>query len=195
MTNIKQIIGASTASLGLVLGLAGGTAGATSVIDTTGPDSINTITNSLIDNIEVTNANEVTALNDNAQAAVSGDATVDTNTTGGDAETGNTSNSNTFNVDATIDNTGYTASELGMNVEFGSGSIENTGPASNNSISFDSTRTVTIDNTNTLEATNTNVQTATSGEALVTNNTTGGNAKTGSASNINNSSMTYKVSN
>lgn len=193
--NIKRTLGATVASLGLVMGLASGFAGALSSIDTTGPDSINTISDTATQNIGVTNANDVTANHVNAQAAVSSAALVDNNTTGGDAQTGKASNDNSFTVSATVDNSGMGAAKFVMDAGFGSASIDNTGPTSLNTVTFDRTNTVTVDNTNTLLVNYDNTQTATSGAASVTGNTTGGSAITGDALNTSSASMTFHVTN
>lgn len=63
--------------------------------------------------------------------------------------------------------------------------ISNTGPDSHNTIVASTSNCVTVTNTNTVGVTNVNNQTASSGNATVSNNTTGGSSGTGDASNAN----------
>jgi len=84
--------------------LNGGDGGSTGSIDTTGPDSTNTITfNNGLD-VDVDNDNDVDIDNDSDQDADSGDAWVNDNTTGGNATTGNATNVNTTEVTVEITN-------------------------------------------------------------------------------------------
>jgi hypothetical protein len=72
------------------------------------------------------------------------------------------------------------------------GTIDTTGPDSENEIQYETKTEVDIDNDNDLTASNSNSQSADTAEAEVEDNTTGGDAETGSASNK--SSFTAKVS-
>lgn len=61
--------------------------------------------------------------------------------------------------------------------------ISDTGPKSTNEITTTNTNTTTVTNTNTVNATNVTTQSASSGAATVSDNTTGGAATSGAASN------------
>lgn len=82
-------------------GAGAGNGGNVTVRDT-GPDSTVTVDNSFTSENTVMNTNKLTVTNNNAQTATSGDATVNHNTNGGSARSGdavNTSTSSfTFNV-------------------------------------------------------------------------------------------------
>lgn len=73
-------------------------------IDTTGPDSNNTINNTSTSTMSVQNNNSISVTNSNSQSATSGDARVSGNTTGGNATSGSASNSNSSSVTLTISN-------------------------------------------------------------------------------------------
>lgn len=73
-------------------------------IDTTGPDSYNKVEYSNRTEIEVENENEIRINNFNSQMAISGDAEVEENTTGGDAITGDAINENTVTMTFKISN-------------------------------------------------------------------------------------------
>jgi len=74
---------------------------ADSSIDTTGPYSTNTVTNTQNTTVNETNNNNVTVTNSNHQTASTGSASVKGNTTAGSAMSGDATNSN--NVSTTID--------------------------------------------------------------------------------------------
>lgn len=196
MGKIKQVLGTSLASLGLVVGMAGGFAGATTAgtIDTTGPGSENEIKYSNTSEVNVENENDITATNHNHQNASTAEAEVEHNTTGGSAKSGNASNVNSFSASATISNAGSGAIPAGNGGTL-TGSIENTGPYSENEIDASISSEVEIENNNDLSVVNTNCQTATSGSAEVSRNTTGGDATSGNASNTSTTSATFTVSN
>ena len=63
------------------------------------------------------------------------------------------------------------------------GTISNTGPDSNNNITFNDTTTTTITNNNNVSVDNDVSQVASSGNATATNNTSGGSALSGQATN------------
>jgi len=65
------------------------------------------------------------------------------------------------------------------------GTIDTTGPRSDNSIRSDTSQRVNVDNNNDLTVRNNNDQRATTGDAEVDENTTAGDAETGSAMNDN----------
>lgn len=73
--------------------------------------------------------------------------------------------------------------------------IENTGPNSENKVIESNQSTTTVTNTNDIAVTNTNKQAAVSGSASVTENTTGGSATSGDASNANNTSLKINIAN
>lgn len=76
-----------------------------------------------------------------------------------------------------------------------SGSIGTTGPDSNNEIKHESTSRVEVKNHNKLHLMNQNEQEASSGEAKTHGNTTGGDAESGSAANMNALDATVEVDN
>ncbi|MDB5187072.1 MAG: hypothetical protein JWM07_544 [Candidatus Saccharibacteria bacterium] len=194
---MQKKLGAAVLSLGLVVGLSG-FAGATSgAIDTTGPDSTNTIRSDSRYRVDVDNDNNLRVHNDNDQDAWTGDAEVRDNTRGGDAGTGAAMNENAFDAEVTVDNSASGAAALGG----GNGgsdneaTIENTGPDSVNRVNFDSRTNIDIQNDNNLYVHNDNNQTASSGDATVKHNTTGGDATTGDATNTNMTSVKFNVTN
>ncbi|HUC20099.1 MAG TPA: hypothetical protein VMR98_01230, partial [Candidatus Polarisedimenticolaceae bacterium] len=79
------------ATVGLGLGVA---AADSSSIDTTGPDSSNTVSTSTNNHASLRNNNRVSVDTDNRQSGRSGSADVRHNTTGGDATSGDVSNDN-----------------------------------------------------------------------------------------------------
>ena len=74
-------------------------------------------------------------------------------------------------------------------------SISNTGPNSSNNVTFNDTLTTTISNTNNVSVSNDNSQTATSGSATVSNNTSGGSALSGEATNTSSMDTDISISN
>jgi hypothetical protein len=194
--HILRVTAATVLGLGLGAGVVSAAPGDAS-IENTGPDSYNTVRHHSDVDVDVHNDNDLDVHNRNYQRAESGDATVRHNTTGGSASTGDTSNDNWTRVNATVDNSGSTAAALSAGNGGGSwsGSIDTTGPDSINKISFDSDMNVDINNDNNIDVSNESYQKAESGDARVSGNTTGGNASTGDASNINTTEVTLKVSN
>lgn len=194
---IQKKLGAAVLSLGLVVGLSGFAGAATGTIDTTGPRSDNTIRSETSQRVDIDNDNDLRVTNDNDQRATTGDAEVDENTEGGDAETGSATNENELDVSVSVDNSGSAGAlvDFGGNGGDNEASIENTGPRSDNSVRIESRSTVDIDNDNDLRVTNTNDQRATSGDAEVTDNTFGGSATTGDASNSNSTTIRFDVTN
>lgn len=190
----KQLYRAAAATV-LGLSLTTGIVAADS-IDTTGPDSTNRIHSSVRNKLEVKNRNDVGVSNMNMQHAWSGDATVHHNTTGGGASTGDASNHNTTSTAVSIDNTGAAGAWGGSGSSSNaSASIYKTGPDSTNVVRESTKNTVTVDNTNDVEVCNFNMQEASTGDAKVSDNTTGGSASTGSASNTSSTSTTITVKN
>lgn len=198
---VRKTATAVATSLGMVVGFAA-LAGAApvSTIDTTGPDSINKVKNSVWVDMDITNHNNLSASNYNHQSAWTGDAKVIDNTHGGSATTGDASNHNSFNASATVNNSGTSgALNAALNGVLGGGggssTIRDTGPDSYNKVSNSTNVSVDVNNTNTIKVTNNNTQTASSGDAKVIHNTTGGDATTGNASNTSNTSATFNVTN
>lgn len=192
---LKKVVGTSLLSLGLVVGLAGFAGASSGTIDTTGPDSYNKVEHESTTKVEVDNDNDVDVDNDNRQTARSGDAEVEDNTTGGDARSGNTSNSNSLSGTVEIDNSVGVDGLGGGGAGNNSGSIENTGPDSYNKVEFDHYSSVEVDNDNDIDIDNNNHQYASSGDAEVDGNTTGGDAVSGSATNTNSTSLTVRITN
>jgi hypothetical protein len=192
---IKKLLGAGAASIGLLAGLTGFVGATSGTIGTTGPDSTNTISDTSSQTVGVTNTNHITGNNDNDQSARSGRAEAEHNTTAGGATTGDASNKSSFTANVTVDNTGVKGALSGMMGANNTGSIDTTGPDSTNAIAFSNTNTVSVVNDNHLHVRLDNDQRATSGSAEVSDNTTGGSAVSGNASNDSSSSVTFMVSN
>jgi hypothetical protein len=195
---IQEKIGAGVLSLGLVVGLSGFAGATTGTIDTTGPDSRNTIRSDTSYRVDVDNNNDLKVHNDNDQKAWTGEAEVEDNTTGGDAETGAAWNDNAFDAEVMVDNSASVAGAM-SGVGGGSGdvdaTIENTGPDSRNEVRTESRTNIDVENNNNLYVHNDNNQYASSGDASVEHNTTGGNATTGDATNTNSTSVRFEVTN
>ena len=90
-------------SLGSISGLVGGGGGSSSVSDT-GPDSYNSVKNTTTVHYDVNNTNNLRVTNTNTQTASSGDASVVHNTHGGDAVSGNASNTTSSSVNFNVTN-------------------------------------------------------------------------------------------
>jgi hypothetical protein len=195
---IQEKIGAGVLSLGLVVGLSGFAGATTGTIDTTGPYSDNTIRSDTSYRVDVDNDNTLRVDNDNDQDAETGDAEVEFNTTGGDAETGAAWNDNAFDAEVVVDNSASVDGALAGGVGGGStheATIENTGAYSDNTVRYESHTNIDVNNDNYLHVENDNDQDATSGDAEVRYNTTGGNATTGDATNTNSTSVRFEVTN
>lgn len=198
MIKLKKAVSAGVLSLGLVVGVAG-FAGATSgSIGTTGPYSDNEVVNDSRTDIDVDNDNDIRLSNTNDQYATSGPAGVKKNTTGGHATTGHSDNNSSVNAMVEIDNSSSTEAaldgvDLGSNG--GTGSIHNTGPNSDNIVTYESRVNIDVDNDNDIRIQNNSVQMAESGSADVSYNTTGGNATSGNVSNTSSTNFTVRVTN
>ena len=92
----------NTASSAAAAASASGGGQASGSISNTGPDSYNKVESSVHNDLTINNNNNISVSNSSTQTATSGDARVSGNTTGGDATSGNASNTNTstfsFNV-------------------------------------------------------------------------------------------------
>jgi hypothetical protein len=195
---IQKKLGAALLSLGLVVGLSGFAGATTGTIDTTGPDSTNTIRSDSSYRADVNNDNNLNVRNDNNQDAWTGDAVAEDSTTAGDAWTGSAMNDNALDATVSVDNSasGVAAFEgVGVTGGDNEATIGTTGPDSVNRVTFDTTTRVNVDNNNNLNITNSNDQNASSGDATVDHNTTGGSATTGDASNTNTTTIRFDVTN
>jgi hypothetical protein len=193
MKKLLRIATAAAVSASLVTGFAAAESGGS--IDTTGPDSHNVIINKNSDRLRIHNDNDVNLTNSNDQHAYTGDAKVSHNTTGGDATSGDASNSNSLDATVNVDNSaGMAGMSFGGSGSTG-GSIDNTGPDSHNVIVNKSSTSVRISNDNDINICNTNNQRATSGDATVRDNTTGGSATSGDATNTNSATFSVSVTN
>ena len=195
---IQKKLGAAVLSLGLVVGLSGFAGATTGTIDTTGPDSVNKIHSESSQRVDIDNDNDLSVRNDNSQKAWSGEAEVRDNTTGGDATSGDASNMNAFDASVSVDNSGSVGAAMAAGAGGAgdnSASIDNTGPDSYNTVTFENRSNVDINNDNDLYVSNHNYQTASTGDATVRHNTTGGDATTGSASNENTTTVRFDVTN
>ncbi len=194
MKKLLRIVAVSVLGVSLSAGLA---SAATGTIGTTGPSSNNQIAFTGTTTAAVTNANTAGVTNTNGQTAGSGAANVSGNTTGGSASSGAANNSNSSSTSVSANNSASAVAALSALNGGGSdvGSINNTGPSSNNQVSFNQTRSVIVSNINTASVSNVNSQTAGSGAANVSGNTTGGSATTGGASNTSSSSTSVNFSN
>lgn len=194
---MKKIIKTSAISLASVLmsvGLVGAQSGS---IDTTGPDSDNHIAYENSMDVDVSNDTDVDADVDIDQDADSGNAKVWHNTEGGSAESGSASNDSSVDADLEIDNS--ESSDISGLVGGGSGngtaSIDKTGPDSNNTVTFANEVAIDIDNDVDVDLDVDVDQDADSGDAWVSDNTEGGDATSGDASNTSSTSFSLVVRN
>jgi hypothetical protein len=197
----KQLYRVAAATiLGLSL-TTGVVAADTGGIDTTGPRSHNRIHTRLNHETRVNNDNNIRVNNDNNQNAVTGRAAVTDNNWGGDAETGDAENTNDTYASVSVDNSPSSTAALerggtGGGWEGGLGGfIEDTGPRSHNQIDTKVNDSVRVDNDNNITVNNDNRQTARSGNAIVSDNTHGGSAVSGDATNENVSTFDISVTN
>ncbi len=171
-----------------------------SSIQGTGPGSNNTGNTNLDNNLTINNSANTSINNDISVGANSGDATVSSNTYGGDATTGsakaianvvNMINSaltagksfiGTININGNLNGDillppNFIDQLIADNVP----TVSITGPGSNNTSNTNTSNNTNITNTNNQGITNTVNAGANSGAANVSNNTTGGNATSGTA--------------
>jgi len=193
----KQLYRAAAAT---VLGLSLATGGMVAAdnngsISKTGTDSDNTVTSTTHSTWKVDNDTDLSVHNDNDQHAYTGDAKASHNTTAGDATSGDAMNTNSLSVKATVNNAASTSGMGGSGSMDATGSIDNTGTDSTNTVTSTQTSKVTIDNDTNIRVYNDNDQRASTGDASVRDNTTGGSATSGDATNTNSSSFTFDVSN
>lgn len=162
------------------------------VIASTGPNSNNAINNNNSNNLNVNVSQNQTIDNNVVANTKTGNSNVSDNTTGGSATTGKASNNVTLlNLtgqkvvakDALLVFVNVLGEWVGliMNAPAGSNAVAATGPNSNNTINSNTSNNLDV-NVAKNSAINNNVTTnATSGDATVSHNTKGGNAKTGDA--------------
>jgi hypothetical protein len=207
-TTILRFSAIGLATMGMGIGIA---AASTASISNTGPDSSNnaTITNS--NSGSITNNNNLSCqgehpsfliiiqpencgiANLNSQFASSGDATVDSNTNAGSARSGNADNHASSSTSINLTNgSGVPAGFFGGSDNV---SIHTTGPSSSNDASISNSNSWSVENTNNVAVTNLNEQCASSGSGSVTNNTNGGSASTGGASNTSSTSTNVTIHN
>lgn len=193
----KVIKGAALSFAGIMLSF-GAVSAQTGSIDTTGPDSENTVTHSSSSDVEVNNDTTVDATLDISQDATSGEANANHNTEAGDAETGDAENDNSVEAMVEVDNSGAASSTpMGgaSSSDSGDYTIERTGPDSTNEITSTSTVNTEINNTTDVDFDVTVDQSAETGDATVRDNTMGGSATTGSASNTSSTVFSFSVKN
>lgn len=193
---MKKLLRAFAAAV-LGVSLSAGLVAASSTIDNTGQGSDNGILHQNDYDVDLDNTTDVGVDVDNDQDADSGDATADRNTDGGDAFSGNAANDSELVVEGEIDNTGANAAALSGNNGGGSddASIDTTGQNSDNRIVFDNDYNVDVDNDTDLRVDVDNDQNADSGDAVVSRNTSGGQAVSGHATNTSSTTVDFTVSN
>lgn len=174
MTKLKMLRTAAAAASGLVLSL--GVVGMASAYqsDDWGQDGSSF-------NSSVKNDNAVNIRNKNKQNATSGEAKVSHNHDGGDATTGDAANANA---------TGVT---VGISSSAKVGEAPAAAPVENESNNSDVK--TSVKNASDVVIKNSNDQYATTGDAKVDHNTTGGNAKTGNATNTNTTTIGVTIAN
>lgn len=177
--------------------LAGGVAAANAgTIGTTGPGSTQSVDNVRSDTRRVTNNTTGRVTNDNPQDATTGHSRVSGNTEGGNAMSGDADNDSLLETTATVNNTNANDNAaMGNGGGTDTGTINNTGPDSDNTVNNETTTEVEVENTTDIVVENTNTQTAGSGNARVRHNTTGGDATSGDASNVSTIRSTLNVTN
>ncbi|HSX47035.1 MAG TPA: hypothetical protein VLF87_03555, partial [Patescibacteria group bacterium] len=165
-----------------------------SLINTTGPNSVNSTDNTTNNNLTVNVQANGTINNNLTLDAGSGNATVSGNTNAGDATTGNaTAIANVVNMINSAIHAGQSfVGTLNINGDLNgdillpqwllSGLLQNTGPNSTNTSNNTVNNNLTADLSNNTAINNNINATATSGKADVSGNTTAGNATTGDAS-------------
>lgn len=202
MKKALRFVAVAVLGLSMTSGVASATSGmgGSGSIDTTGPNSYNEVRTDIDRDVRVRNRNQVSVDNTTDQFAQSGTAVVSTNTTAGDAWTGDATNDNWTGAQVRVNNSPSSQAALDCGCEsmasgMGGGSIETTGPNSENIIDFDYDSDVRVTNRNNVQLNNDTVQTAVTGDATVTNNTTAGSAVTGDATNVNTTDFMVEITN
>lgn len=191
MKKLLRLFAVVVTGLSLTTGIAAASSGS---IGTTGPDSRNSVESRSEDKRRVDNNNNIRVKNHNPQEATSGDATADRNTTAGGATTGEAENDSLLRASISLTNSGA-MNGAGNGGQSHTGTINNTGPDSHNTIRFNNSSDVRVNNNNNVTVENYNHQQASSGTAVVSRNTTGGSATSGNASNISTNDVTVNVTN
>ena len=111
------------------------------------------------------------------------------------AATGNASNTNATQVAVRISNARPQSTQENQNNNNAHDSISMTGPQSSNTISDITRNSVEQTNANNVDFTNNNHQTASTGNASVSDNTFGGSARSGNASNMNSTDFELAITN
>ena len=188
--NVTRVSALSLVGLGLSGSLV--MADSSGAIDTTGPGSDNSIETRVDLREYVRNTNKVDVDNRTHQHARTGNAMVRSNTTGGDAASGSAVNDNYAVATAYV----YSDTHLnGSNGHDQHGSIEMTGPDSDNHVYLRADSRTDVRNTNHVNIDNRTRQTAHSGTATVKHNNSGGDAISGHAINDNTMIATSEVGN
>jgi hypothetical protein len=162
-------------------------------IHNTGPHSNNQIGYSSWSSYKLTNNNNVWVKNSTCQTAHTGNANVSGNTNGGSAWTGHATNNNSTSAHVAISNSG--GGGWGAGNSSWHATISNTGPNSNNQVSFNSGSKVKVVNNNNVAVKNYTSQTAHTGNSNVSGNTNGGSTSTGHATNNNSTNTAVMVHN
>jgi hypothetical protein len=194
MKKILRLAALTVMAFSLTTGIAAANVG---TIDETGPDSYNKIEFENRSKVRLSNDNDVGVANLNVQLAKTGDARVRHNTTGGDASTGDATNDNWTSTRVAIDNSGSSeaALENGCGCGDDEASISLTGPDSYNKVEFNNKNYTSVRNDNDVHVVNFSLQAAVSGDAKVSDNTTGGDATSGDATNVNTTETSVNISN
>jgi len=194
MRKLVRLAGLSVMALSLTTGVAAASSGS---IYKTGPDSTNRIEYRNRNNVDTRNTNHVGVANASLQLARTGDARATHNTDAGSARSGNAANDNLSRTTVRVNNSGSSAAALRNNNSNNNddASIDTTGPDSTNVIRFQNRNNTKVTNTNEVGVLNLSVQAAESGSAKVHDNTEGGSATSGNASNVNTSETTIEITN
>lgn len=190
---LTKVIAVAVLALSLGSGVA---SAATGTIGTTGPNSNNQVTVNNAATRSVQNRNNLSVYSSTYQRADTGDVDVTHNTTAGSARSGDAVADAWTGVDLDVRNTGAAmAAFAGSSTGSDSGSINNTGPDSNNQVTFNNANTTTVENDNCIRVTNHTSQNADSGNVTVSGNTTGGSATSGDATAIATTDVSVRVEN
>lgn len=194
MRKLVRLAGMSVMALSLTTGVAAASSGS---IYKTGPDSTNRIEYRNRNNVNATNENRVGVANASLQLARTGNARATHNTDAGSARSGDAANDNLSRTTVRVNNSGSSVAALRNNNSNNNddGSIDTTGPDSTNVIRFQNHNNTNVTNTNEVGVLNLSVQAAQSGNAKVHDNTEGGSATSGNASNVNTSETTIEITN
>jgi len=193
MISIKKSVGIVVSVLtvtGGSLGLAS-SVGATSGYGYHHGSSTPTSTTTTTQKAKVTNNNKIDVNSSNHQYATSGSAQVTKNKMGGDATSGDASNSASLSLQASINNKDSGAAlTSAAAVEVTPSMASPHGNVTTKTVSD-----VSLTNNNAVNVITSSSQTAKSGNATVSHNVSGGNATTGDATNTSNTTLSVSVAN